>query len=157
MGHIHVNKIQAYRRGVHDIDERRMRPQSGLAPTMVDWGTLLRNTFRGLKEPKAVEWCVGGGDARADSEVFLELDSDEEPRGGEASWLRRADVDEQGFLVGWMERAGALRAAFSFDDEGYLCHRQGGRLEQDWLGHLDPAVQIVARARLLGARSHTFT
>ena len=125
--------------------------RSGLAPTMVDWGTLLRNTFRGLKEPKAVEWCVGGGDARADSEggrVFLELDSDEEPRGGEASWLRRADVDEQGFLVGWMERAGALRAAFGFDDEGYLCHRQGGRLGQDQLGHLDPAVQVVARARL---------
>ena len=86
--------------------------QSGLAPSMVDWGTLLRNTFRGLKEPKAVEWCVGGGDARADSEggrVFLELDSDEEPRGGEASWLRRCDVDEQGFLVGWMERAGGGR------------------------------------------------
>ena len=125
--------------------------KGGLEPAMVDWGALFHGTFRGLKEPKAVEWCVGGGDARADSEggrVFLELDSNEEPRGGEASWLRRADADEQGFLLGWMERAGAMRAAFCFDCEGYLCHRQGGRLEQDQLGHLDPAVQIAARARL---------
>ena len=125
--------------------------KGGSEPAAVDWEALLRGTFRGLKEPKATEWCVGGGNPRADAEggrVFLELDSEEEPRGGEASWLRRADVDEQGFLSGWMERAGEMRAALRFDDEGYLCHRRGGRLGHDQLGHLDPAVQITARARL---------
>ena len=125
--------------------------KAGLTPGQVDWRVLLRGTFRGLKEPKSEEWCIGGGDARADAKggrVFLDIDCEEEPRGGEGSWLRRDDIDEQGFLVGWMERAGAIRSAHSFDDKGYLCNRQGGRLELDHLGHLDPAVQLVARARL---------
>ena len=125
--------------------------KAGRAPDHVDWEALLRDTFRGLKEPTAEEWCIGGGDARADAEggrVFLDIDCTEEPRGGEASWLQRDDVDEQGFIVGWMERAGAIRSAHSFDDEGYLCNRQGERLELRHLGPLDPAVQLVARARL---------
>ena len=125
--------------------------KAGRAPDHVDWEALLRDTFRGLKEPTAEEWCIGGGDARADAEggrVFLDIDCTEEPRGGEASWLQRDDVDEQGFIVGWMERAGAIRSAHSFDGEGYLCNRQGERLELRHLGPLDPAVQLVARARL---------
>lgn len=90
--------------------------KGGLEPEVVDWSSLLRNTFKGIKEPKAGVWCVGGGDAKADAEggrVFLELDSEEEPRGGEASWLQRADIDEQGFLEGWMELAGSIRARTS--------------------------------------------
>jgi ribonuclease HI len=123
----------------------------GRVPAHVDWESLIRGTFQGLKEPRAAEWCVGGGDARADAEggrVFLDIDCEEEPRGGEASWLKRDDVDEQGFLVGWMARASAIRAAYNFDDKGFLFSRQGGRLEHHHLGRLDPAVQLVARARL---------
>jgi ribonuclease HI len=73
---------------------------------------------------------------------------DEEPRGGEASWLCRLDVDDQGFLAGWMERACEMRARFQFDAAGYLCSRDGARLELQQLAQLDPAVQLVARARL---------
>ena len=125
--------------------------KGGMEPVMVDWGSLFRKTFAGIKAPKAEEWCVGGCDVKADAEggrLFLELDCEEEPRGGEASWLQRFDLDEQGFIEGWMARACAIRAAYTFDAEGYLCHRRGGRLEAEQLGPLDPAVQIVARARL---------
>jgi ribonuclease HI len=125
--------------------------KGGREQETVDWHSLLRKTFQGVKVPEAEVWCVGGGDARADAEggrVFLELDSEEEPRGGEASWLQRSDIDDQGFCEGWMERAGAMRATYDFDEEGYLCHRRGGRLGSEQLGPLDPAVQIAARARL---------
>jgi hypothetical protein len=47
-----------------------------------------------------------------------------------------------------MERAGELRAQFRFDAEGYLCLRDGSRLEPQQLAQLDPAVQLVARARM---------
>ena len=141
-----------YERTLHDaIRDALGAIKGGRVPARVDWESLIRCTFKGLKEPRAAEWCVGGGDARADAEggrVFLDIDCEEEPRGGEASWLKRADVDEQGFLVDWMSRASAMRAAHSFDDKGFLCSRQGERLEQQHLGHLDPAVQLVARARL---------
>ena len=123
----------------------------GVAPTPVDWESALRNAFPGIKGPSAEEWCVGGGDIQADARggrVFCDIDCAEEPRGGEASWLRRSDVDGLGFLEGWMERACELRSQFSFDMEGYLCYRGGRRLDQQQLAQLDPAVQIVARARL---------
>jgi hypothetical protein len=125
--------------------------KSGAVTTPVDWESLLRSTFQGIKTPSAEEWCIGGGDIRADAmggRVFCDIDSVEEPRGGEASWLRREDVDEQGFLEGWMERACRTRAQFRFDEEGYLCFRDGPRLELQQLAHLDPAVQLVARARI---------
>jgi ribonuclease HI len=125
--------------------------KSGAVPTSVDWESLLRNTFQGIETPSGEEWCIGGGDIRADARggrVFCDIDSVEEPRGGEASWLCRADVDDQGFLEGWMERACRTRAQFRFDAEGYLCHRDGPRLEPQQLVHLDPAVQLVARARM---------
>eukprot|EP00900_Chrysochromulina_parva_P005860 jgi/Chrpa1/15275/Chrysochromulina_OHIO_Genome00008315-RA len=80
--------------------------------------------------------------------IFLDIDCEEEPRGGEASWLRRSDIDEQGFLAGWEERASMMRFLYVFDEMGFLCLRQGGRLESHQLGQLDPAVQITARARL---------
>ena len=123
----------------------------GVAPTPVDWESALRNAFPGIKGPSAEEWCVGGGDIQADARggrVFCDIDCAEEPRGGEASWLRRSDVDGLGFLEGWMERACELRSQFSFDMEGYLCSRGGRRLDQQQLAQLDPAVQIVARARM---------
>jgi hypothetical protein len=123
----------------------------GVAPTPVDWESALRNAFPGIKGPNAEEWCVGGGDIQADARggrVFCDIDSSEEPRGGEASWLCRPDVDGQGFLEGWTERACELRSQFSFDTEGYLCSRDGRRLDHQQLAQLDPAVQIVARARL---------
>jgi ribonuclease HI len=125
--------------------------KSGAVTTPVDWESLLRSTFQGIKTPSAEEWCIGGGDIRADAmggRVFCDIDSVEEPRGGEASWLLREDVDEQGFLEGWMERACRTRAQFRFDEEGYLCFRDGPRLELQQLAHLDPAVQLVARARI---------
>jgi ribonuclease HI len=125
--------------------------KNGKEPEPVDWESLLRNTFQGVETPIAEEWCVGGGDPQADARggrVFCDIDSEEEPRGGEASWLRRSDIDDQGFLSGWMERAGDMRSSFSFDKEGYLCSRHGGRIELQQLTSLDPAVQIVARARL---------
>jgi hypothetical protein len=125
--------------------------KNGKEPEPVDWESLLRNTFQGVETPVAEEWCVGGGDPQADARggrVFCDIDSEEEPRGGEASWLRRSDIDDQGFLSGWMERAGDMRSSFSFDKEGYLCSRHGGRIELQQLTSLDPAVQIVARARL---------
>jgi hypothetical protein len=134
----------AIRKALSEIKE-------GKEPEPVDWESLLRNTFQGVRTPVAEEWCVGGGDPQADARggrVFCDIDSEEEPRGGEASWLRRSDVDDQGFLSGWMERAGDMRSGFSFDNEGYLCLRRGGRLELQQLTSLDPAVQIVARARL---------
>ena len=125
--------------------------QRGEEPTSVDWESLLRNTFQGIKRPVAEEWCVGGGDVQADARggrVFCDIDCVEEPRGGEASWLCRSDVDDQGFLAGWAERAGDMRAQFKFDGEGYLCFRGGLRLEPRHLAQLNPAVQLVARARL---------
>ena len=94
---------------------------------------------------------MGGGDGHADAiggRIFLDIDCEEEPRGGEASWLRRSDIDERGFMAGWEERASAMRFRYVFDAEGFLCLRQGGRLESHQLGQLDPAVQIAARARL---------
>jgi ribonuclease HI len=125
--------------------------KGGAEPEPVDWESLLRNTFQGVETPSAEEWCVGGGDPQADARggrVFCDIDSEEEPRGGEASWLCRSDIDDQGFLAGWMERAGDMRYRFGFDTEGYLCSRHGARLELQQLAPLDPAVQLVARARL---------
>ena len=125
--------------------------KEGRAPERLDWEALIRSTFRGHVKPKAEEWCVGGGDAGADARggrVFLDIDFEEEPRGGEASWLKRTDVDDQGFLTGWMERASAIRAAYTFDGAGFLCSREGGRLELHQVENLDPAVQLMARARL---------
>jgi ribonuclease HI len=125
--------------------------REGREPGRVDWESLLRSTFKGIQEPKQGEWCVGGGDAQADAmggRIFLDIDYEEEPRGGEASWLRRSDIDEQGFLTGWEERASVMRFHYVFDEMGFLCLRQGGRLEPHQLGLLDPAVQITARARL---------
>jgi ribonuclease HI len=129
--------------------QRAMR--EGREPERVEWESLLRSTFKGIQEPNKGEWCVGGGDAHADAmggRIFLDIDCEEEPRGGEASWLRRSDVDEQGFLTGWEERASVMRFHYVFDEMGFLCLRQGGRLEPHQLGLLDPAVQITARARL---------
>ena len=123
----------------------------GREPGQVEWEALLRNTFRGIGEPKREEWCVGGGDVHADAaggRMFIDIDCDEEPRGGEAAWLQRSDIDEQGFLTGWAERASMMRFHYIFDEMGFLCLRQGGRLESHQLGQLDPAVQITARARL---------
>ena len=137
---------------LHDAIRRALGElKCGAEPTSVDWESLLRDTFLGIRRPIADEWCVGGGDAQADARggrVFCDIDCEEEPRGGEASWLCRPDVDDQGFLVGWMERAGDMRAQFRFDSEGYLCSRCGTRLELQQLMQLGPAVQIVARARL---------
>ena len=137
---------------MHDAIRSTMQAmKDGRVPVAVDWGSLFRQTFAGIKAPNAEEWCVGGCDVKADAEggrLFLELDCEEEPRGGEASWLQRPDLDEQGFIEGWMARACVIRAAYTFDAEGYLSHRGGGRLGAEHLGELDPAVQIVARARL---------
>lgn len=47
-----------------------------------------------------------------------------------------------------MERAGAIRAAYTFDGAGFLCSRKGGRLELHQVENLDPAVQLMERARL---------
>ena len=158
----HVGLRPNFAKGTHtDVDAEKAlhgairdtlgAMRTGCAPEHVDWEALLRGTFRGIREPAAEEWCIGGGDARADAEggrVFLDIDCEEEPRGGEAAWLQREDIDEQGFISGWMERGGAIRSAHTFDGEGYLCNRQGERLELSHLGPLDPAVQLVARARL---------
>ena len=125
--------------------------REGRPPGQVEWESLLRSTFRGIQEPKMGEWCVGGGDAHADAKggrIFLDIGCEEEPRGGEASWLRRSDIDEHGFLAGWEERASKMRFNYVFDEMGFLGLRQGGRLESHQLGQLDPAVQITARARL---------
>ena len=129
------------------LDELR----SGAELTPVNWEDALRKTFLGIRRPSVEEWCVGGGDSQADARggrVFCDIDSAEDPRGGEASWLCRSDIDEQGFLMGWIERAGNMRAQFMFDAEGYLCSRGGLRLKLQQLAQLDPAVQLVARARL---------
>jgi ribonuclease HI len=142
----------ASERKLHDaIRQALAELKSGAATTAVEWESLLRSTFQGSKTPSAEEWCVGGGDSRADAiggRVFCDIDSAEEPRGGEASWLCRSDVDEQGFLEGWMERACRTRAQFRFDAEGYLCFRDGPRLALQQLAQFDPAVQLVARARI---------
>ena len=142
----------ASERELHDAIQQALgEAKSGAETTPVDWESLLRNTFQGIKRPSAEEWCVGGGDIQADARggrIFCDIDCAEEPRGGEASWLCRPDVDDQGFLEGWMGRAGAMRAQFRFDEEGYLCLRDGPRLEPQQLAQLDPAVQIVARARM---------
>lgn len=68
--------------------QRAMR--EGREPERVEWESLLRSTFKGIQEPNKGEWCVGGGDAHADAmggRIFLDIDCEEEPRGGEASWL----------------------------------------------------------------------
>ena len=141
-----------HERTLHDAIRQALGElKRGEEPTSADWESLLRNTFQGIKRPAAEEWCVGGGDIQADARggrVFCDIDCVEEPRGGEASWLCRSDVDDQGFLFGWVERACDMRAQFMFDGEGYLCFRGGLRLELRHLAQLNPAVQIVARARL---------
>ena len=137
---------------LHDAIRRALGElKNGTALTPVDWESALRNTFQGIQRPSVEEWNVGGGDSQADARggrVFCDIDSAEDPRGGEASWLCRSDIDDQGFLVGWIERPGNMRSQFKFDAEGYLCSRDGLRLELQQLTQLDPAVQLVARARL---------
>ena len=77
---------------LHDAIQRALGElKSGAELTSVDWESLLRDTFLGIRRPIADEWCVGGGDTQADARggrVFCDIDCEEEPRGGEASWLR---------------------------------------------------------------------
>ena len=116
-----------------------------------DWEGAIRRAFPDTVEPVAEEWASGGVDIVADASggrLFFESDEHTRFSGGEASWMTSEQVDQHGFLVDWQARAEEMRRGFSFDAEGYLCHSSCGRIAEEDLGNLEPAVQMVARARL---------
>ena len=135
----------AIRRDVNDKKEGV--PGIGCA----DWESAIRQTFLGVVTPAEEEWASGGADVRADAEggrLFCETGDANYFGGGEATWMRQQQVDQDGFLVGWRGRADEMREGFSFDSQGYLCHKSCGRIQQEDLTELLPAVQMVARARI---------
>lgn len=116
-----------------------------------DWEGVIRRTFQGVVGPKAEEWALGGADVQAESEggrLFFDSGEDIKVCGGEATWMKEQEVDQEGYLTGWRRRAEQMREGFSFDSMGYLCHTSCGRIRQGDLRKLTPAVQMVARARL---------
>ena len=134
------------------IRESVDRRKRGLpAVSEVDWEGAIRRAFPDTDEPVAEEWALGGADVVADAlggRLFFESDECTRFLGGEASWMTSEQVDQHGFLIDWQARAEETRRGFSFDAQGYLCHSSCGRIIEDDLGKLEPAVQMVARARL---------
>ena len=56
-------------------------------------------------------------------------------------------MGEDGWAEGWQEQALALEAAVGFDDEEFAVDEEGVRYEEERMGELAPAIQMVARAR----------
>ena len=144
-----VEALDELRTAIRESVDRRKR---GLpADGDVDWEGAIRRAFPGTVEPVAEEWALGGADVVADASggrLFFESDECTRFLGGEASWMKLEQVDQHGFLVDWQGRVEEMRRGFSFDSQGFLCHSSCGRIIEDDLGKLEPAVQMVARARL---------
>ena len=84
--------------------------------------------------------------AKAEAEggrLFFDGGEDIKFSGGEATWMKEHEVDQHGYLADWRRRAEEMRAGFSFDDQGYLCHTSCGRIQQENLSELQAAVQMV--------------
>jgi hypothetical protein len=99
-----------------------------------DWESAIRRTFQGTTDPESKEWVAGGADAKAEAEggrLFFDGGEDIKFSGGEATWMKEHEVDQHGYLADWRRRAEEMRAGFSFDDQGYLCHTSCGRIQQD--------------------------
>ena len=125
----------------------RARKDGASESGFTDWESGIRCTFQGTPAPEKEEWAAGGADAKAEAEggrLFFDIKFS----GGEATWMKEHEVDQHGYLADWRKRAEEMRAGFSFDDQGYLCHTSCGRIQHEDLIELQAAVQMVARARL---------
>lgn len=68
--------------------------------------------------------------------------------GGEARWMARADVDEQGHLRGWQARYMDMVARLQFDEMGRPMGAGGVVMEGAEVDALPPALQLEARAAM---------
>ena len=102
--------------------------------------------------PNPTEWAHGVANAADHAEgahVVFELGKAAEASGGQARWLARHDLelDEDGRVRGWEQRAAELEATYEIDDEGYLARCGGGRVLLNEVDALPVMLQFVARAR----------
>ena len=68
--------------------------------------------------------------------------------GGEAAWLRRLDVGDDGWLRGWEARAAAALQGLRVDSEGRVVHETSrSPLTLEEAAERGPAVEMVVRAR----------
>ena len=128
--------------------------RAGLASAdAAGWRALLDDAIA-CAAPQQREW-VHGAPSRADhasgAHVVYDLGGEEGRDGGQATWLARTDVGEDGCLLGWEERAQDMLVVFGIDDSGYAT--EGGvRICEDELYRLPPALRLFAMARYrLGA------
>ena len=144
---------------VQATQRKLVRAQGGEA-TEVDWQAELQACFPGAcawQRPQ--EWDTGAADREAaahGARVLLALGNDQmratHAYGGEARWLSRDDVGEDGYVRGWQRQLEAIGDDLSMDREGVIHSRRlGGALDVDDVSGTGPSypveVQLMVRAR----------
>jgi ribonuclease HI len=101
--------------------------------------------------PSTVEWSHGVvNDADYATSAHVVCDADclgpLDSRGGDARWMARKCVDENGHVRNWRATADRWHRIFSIDGEGFV-ELRGSRVPESELHTLPVAVQLLARSR----------
>ena len=136
------------------LSDLRAEAEGGEVGTRAQWKRRLQACITGVVPAPAREWHTGNRDVAAQArECRLVVVADDERRnreeGGEAKWLARADVGEDGYLRGWEEEAEMLMRVSRWDDEGYFVDEgEVDRLTVEDLAEWPPMLQLMIRARI---------
>ena len=118
-----------------------------------EWSELMREAFGYAGEPASVVMGESNpGQVLPETEaegprMWLVRQGEVEARGGEARWLRREDVGEDGYKVGWRETFNAATGDLYIDADGRV--RKGGDevVTVEEAAERGPAVEMAVRAR----------
>jgi len=137
------------------------------------WVRDLQRCFPTTRPAPPATWVHGGRDR--DAEAFgarcvlvVNAERTAQVSGGEARWGRRRDPtfeprgnDERGLHIGadgWVVGHALARAQllskYKLDAEGYVVNTAGCRVQGEEMGEMEPAMQLLARARIELGASH---
>ena len=128
--------------------------------TVEEWRHVWREAAGAEISKEPVAWDNGSADATElarGARVIWDLDSGISASGGQAGWMQRADVDEQGHLADWRESMTRFQRSLYVDAKAFLCwelRRWRGASEKECRvtpeaaeSSLPPALRIMVEAR----------
>jgi len=141
---------ECLRKAVHERDAGLQGEATG--DDVAGWTESLRRGLgAGAPRPRPSIRVTGVPDSQRRAEgpriVFDDGGYDVRTLGGEQRWCARADVGEDGWLVGWREARDAAVRGLTFDASGRIVRDDGSPLSVAEAEQRSPALQLAVTAR----------